>query len=347
MRKQNAALRGIAILFVLMSHSSTIGKSAVIGSGSNPDTTALLLFTIFSELGIVAVPMFLFISGNFSAYSIQNKPIKFSISVTKKNISHIIWPYFFWSIIFYVLIFFEYGKSFTLWGYIKNLIVGYPFHFVPILFLFYLITPIIGYAKGRWRWLFLAAITIYQILLIIIINQNTIGIVLPQYLNLFKPKIVASTFSMWGIYYPLGLLTSAPSNLNRKRKKILIRLLFILFCLLFILACLDIMGKVNFFAALYLAPLPFVLMTSYLDREAIPYYRKLEELGKRSYSLYLQNLIVLDLCILLIKLFFPVLLTVPLILFLTLIACLLTLPVIVLKFLETRISHEFYRVFWG
>src|SRR3990172_12585959 len=84
-------------------------------------------------LGILAVPTFLFISGSFVAYAAQGDPPHLSRKFLLSSLRHILIPYMIWSLVFYIFIYFYLDVQISILGYLKNLIVGYPFHFVPLL----------------------------------------------------------------------------------------------------------------------------------------------------------------------------------------------------------------------
>jgi fucose 4-O-acetylase-like acetyltransferase len=59
------------------------------------------------------------------------------------GLRHILVPYVIWSAVFYLVVYLLQGEQYTVFEYAKNLAVGYPYHFVPLLVFFYLIAPLI------------------------------------------------------------------------------------------------------------------------------------------------------------------------------------------------------------
>jgi len=58
---------------------------------------------------------------------------------------------------------------------------------------------------------------------------------------------------------------------------------------------LDAFGRVTFPLARFICQTTFVLALPAISRDSIPLFRQLENLGKRSYGLYLTHLLVIDL----------------------------------------------------
>jgi fucose 4-O-acetylase-like acetyltransferase len=123
MMRQFPALRGIAILLVVLNHSVFFATSAPAEHGLTVPGGAVGNFLIaIGLLGWLAVPTFLFISGNFFAYAAQGSPPKLSYKIVWVNFLHLIWPYLLWSCIYYLVLFFVQGMHLTVGGYIKSLL---------------------------------------------------------------------------------------------------------------------------------------------------------------------------------------------------------------------------------
>lgn len=169
MKRQFPAFRGLAIVIVVFFHSIVMVNDIPVELGYPPmEGWKHIFLSILGSLGIFAVPTFLFISGSFFAYATQTrgKGAKFLYKVSWANIIHILWPYIIWSIAFYIAIFIGRGETYSISGYIKNLIVGYPYHFIPLLIFNYFLAPIFLLLGKRFGWILLLAIAIYQVTLI-------------------------------------------------------------------------------------------------------------------------------------------------------------------------------------
>lgn len=107
MNRQFSALRGIAMILVVFHHAVDLTKIEVARAGNAPLSgvvLALLIVPLY-ELGIYAVPLFLFISGAFMAYAAKGEPPTVSWSVVRHTLKRLAWPYLIWSIILYVEVF--------------------------------------------------------------------------------------------------------------------------------------------------------------------------------------------------------------------------------------------------
>nr|NIT61515.1 acyltransferase [Fodinibius sp.]NIV16108.1 acyltransferase family protein [Fodinibius sp.]NIY30095.1 acyltransferase family protein [Fodinibius sp.] len=151
MNRQFVALSGIAMMLIVINHSIQMGLEYTQASGVElPPPWALTTLEIIQALGNFAVPIFLFISGAFIAYAARGEPPRLSWKFIRSGLIHILLPFLIWSLVFYVILFTNRGTLYTPFEYIRNLLVGYPFHFVPLLVFFYLISPIIVLVGKRY-----------------------------------------------------------------------------------------------------------------------------------------------------------------------------------------------------
>lgn len=145
MNRQFPALRGFAILLVVINHSIVLSLQAI--TQHNLPRTPLwelnFLLTI-KEMGVVAVPIFLFLAGAFMMYAMKDKKIRQNYRLVLPALKNVVFPYIIWSVVFYIFIYFLRAETFSLPGYLKNLIVGYPFNFVPILVFYIIIAPLLA-----------------------------------------------------------------------------------------------------------------------------------------------------------------------------------------------------------
>jgi peptidoglycan/LPS O-acetylase OafA/YrhL len=196
------------------------------------------------------------------------------------------------------LVYWQYGERYSAPGYLKNLIVGYPFHFVPLLLFFYFISPVLAYIVKRYGLAFIVLCALGQVALILIETPRVLGVTLPAWAAQLHVPVLGTTLAMWGIYFPLGLTLA----LNGKRyQPALTRLRWTLLALTLIFFGLDVLhtlALVRAPAAVYISPLPFVLLAPQIKREWIPQAHSLEYAGKRSYGLYFTHMIVIDLLLL-------------------------------------------------
>ncbi len=307
MNRQFGALQGLAIFLVVVNHSITKGME-IYKLGYPPPAQEGWLYYIlltFRSLGPCAVPIFLFISGCFFAYSARGNDPKLSWKVVWTGLKHLLWPYLFWSVMFYILISFQRDEVYTPLGYLKNLLVGYPFHFIPLIAFYYVLSPWLVRLARRFGFVLVAAIGLYQLILINVVAPGTLGFTPPAWASFLAPPVLRSTLAPWAIYFPLGLVYSINTGsilpwLQKFRWTILAVAI-----VLFVVFLLNEFSVWNFPLAGYIFPLPVVLFCPTIRRDSIPLVRELEKIGRNAYGLYLTNLLVIELTLLGIQLLAP------------------------------------------
>lgn len=296
MNRSFPALRGLAIILVVLNHSihMSLNYARSQGAVTSPYWEQVLLFFL-SGLGIFAVPIFLYLSGAFFSYAASQDNLKTNYKIVWTNVKHVAIPYLIWSLIFYLEIYFLHDKKFTLLEFFKNLAVGYPFNFVPLLIFYYVISPFLIRAIRYLGWVVIGLIGAYQLFLLNIIFPGILGFTFPEGVGILAPPILSTTLAEWAIFFPLGLIyvkrITSLTGFIEKTKWVWLSLTLLLYAI----ALLDVLELVRLPLARYLSPVTFILLTSIFKRNAIPYVKQLEVLGKKAYGLYLMNLILLDL----------------------------------------------------
>jgi peptidoglycan/LPS O-acetylase OafA/YrhL len=349
MNRSFPALRGIAILLVVINHTihmATKYASSVNLLSQNPWIGYGL--SLLSGLGIFAVPIFLFLSGCFFAYAAsRDDRLRPNYKIVWVNIWHVAFPYLIWTLIFYVEIYFLHQERYSLPGYIKNILAGYPFNFVPLLIFYYLVSPILVRLLKRFGWWVIAIIGLYQILLIMIVHPSAFGIKPPSYFGVFAPPVLSTPLADWAIYFPLGLIVVIQAN----RLSAMVHKyrwgLVVLTVVLYILAWLSAISLFKAPLARYLCPMTFLLLSTNFKRTAIPVVRQLELVGKRAYGLYLMNLLILDTTLFALVSLSPGVLGYYLLLLPILFAEVLLIGMGLMGALEREVKPEVYRYVFG
>jgi peptidoglycan/LPS O-acetylase OafA/YrhL len=349
MHRQFAALRGLAMILVVLSHAIHMGLRTQRLFGYPPvEGWEYYTLTVLHGFGSVfAVPTFLFISGCFFSYATKTgNPPKLSWKVVQARLLRLWWPYLFWSIMFYIVIYVRMDEVYSLFGYLKNIIVGYPFHFIPIMVFYMAISPILVHFSKRFGAVLLVVIALFQLFLLNLYSPGIVGFTFPDWMQILRPPIIHETMAMWGIYFPLGLIYSLNAKrvlpwLQRLRWTFLIAAI-----VFFIFAMLNMFSILHFPLAGYLSAVTFVLLTPTIKRTSIPAVRQLEKAGKYSYGLYLTNLIFLEFLTLGVHLTIPWLFYYPILLYPTLFILTLEVPIWVMSFVEeSRIRCAYHYVF--
>lgn len=348
MNRQFPALSGLAMLLIVLNHTIEMGTSAPVQAGYPAVEGPLrMLLSLLQGLGVFAVPTFLFISGTFVAYAARGEPPTLTGKFLKNSLSHILWPYLLWSLVFYLVVFWQFDEHYGPLGTVKNLLTGYPFHFVPLLVLYYVLAPLLVRVGRRWGWLVIAGIGLVQLFLINVLHPGALGFTLPSQAQALVPPVIGRTLADWAIYFPLGLVF----GLNAKRwLPALQRLKWAAATgavVFFVLGFLHFSKVITVPLASYLAPLSFVLFAPSIKRDWIPGARRLETVGKRSYGLYLTHLLVLDLTLWSIQVLAPGLFRFQLLLLPLLFAVALFVPLLAMDGLARSPRRTVYRYVFG
>ena len=348
MSRQFAALRGLAILTVVFYHTIALGVAIPREWGYPPiEGVARIVLLWLQQFGYLAVPTFLFISGCFVSYAAAGTPPKLSWKTVLSNLKRVWWPYLLWSIVFYAIVYFQRNETYSAPGYIKQLITGYPFNFVPILVFWIALSPILVQLARRFSGVLIAIILLYQMFLLNLEYPGILGFTFPAWANWLKPPVLHFTLAVWGIYYPLGLIYSVNAKSIApwlQKSKVALWAITGVFFVLGFLSMAEILG---FQLANYVYPLTFVLLLPTIKRDMIPWVRQLEEVGKHSYGLYLTHLITLDLALVAVNALLPNLLNFRIWLMPPLFILALMIPLAVMSYVARSPARGLYRYVFG
>lgn len=348
MSRQYVALSGLAMVLIVLHHSIDLPVAwlhnngyDVIGGWQN------VLLVSLHRLGKPAVPLFLFVSGGFVAYAARGNPPKVSWHTAQSSILRLLWPYLFWSAVFYAVILLQRGESYSPTGYVKNLLVGYPYHFIPLLIFYYALSPVLASIGRRYGLALVLAIGLYQVVLIAVEYPGTFGVSVPGWTGILSPPILGGTLAQWAVYFPLGLVI----GLNMKQvKPILQRFLWLLASVsvvFYVLDVLDTASLVDFPAGVHIYPLSVVLMAPLVSRNSIPAVKSLEAIGKNTYGLYLTHLLVVDLALVALYSWMPWLIPLPLLTVAIIFLLAMAIPLGAMKLLAGSPARPVYRYVFG
>jgi surface polysaccharide O-acyltransferase-like enzyme len=105
------ALRGLAILLVVVNHAITLTVDAARTHGFPPmPGWERVVLVGLRGFGLVAVPIFLFLSGYFAVYAMGDKPMAAAYRSVRLSLKHVLIPYLLWSIVFYLGIYVLLGE---------------------------------------------------------------------------------------------------------------------------------------------------------------------------------------------------------------------------------------------
>ena len=349
MNRQFLAFRGLAILLVVLNHAILWTINGINDMGYTYTLTEnkyLDALQVVGELGVFAVPTFLFLSGGFFSYALGGRKEKYPIKLIGMNLGYVIPPYIFWSLIFYLLIWVLSHETYTIQGYIKNLLVGYPYHFIPLMIFFFILSPIFVWFGKRYAFIILLLIGIYQLYLLILGNPEVLNWVQPDWFGNFRIHVLSTTFSKWGIYFPLGVIYGLNSSAIASKLKKLRWILPLILCALFILNNLN--GLTRYHPLIFtILPLPFVLMIPIIQRNRIPFYRHLEKIGAKAYGIYLMHIIVVNIVLYSSEAIVPRILNYHFVIATILFISGLYIPLMFMNFIGRRQNLRLYKLIFG
>lgn len=308
MNRQFPALRGIAILLVVINHAIVLSlKNTSEFDLPKPGIIETNILLFIKEIGVLAVPTFLFLAGSFMVYSIRGRPILKAYQMLLPALQNALLPYFIWSIVFYLTVFLVRQESYNFFGYLKNLIVGYPYNFVPILIFYILLSPlIIKIAEKFPIWVFLFFFAV-QIVLANISVPGIIGFKFPEFMKYLAIPILRIPLALWAVFYPMGIIYSLHTKSIQDKLKNLWWMFAGISFILYVLAALQETGALVFKAAEWLLPVFLIPLFPVIQRKKIPWVSFLEKIGKRSYGIYLLNIIFITIFVFLTYRFTPAL----------------------------------------
>ncbi len=295
MNRQFPAFRGIAILLVIINHSIVLSlRTASEYRLSKPGIIETNLLLFIKEMGVIVVPTFLFLAGSFMVYSLSNKPLRKAYKQLLPPLQNAITPYIIWSLVFYGLVYVLRGETYTIFGMIKNLLVGYPYNFVPILIFYILLSPLILKAAEKHPLFIILLFGGMQIVLANIAFPGILGVKFPEYMNILAPPVLRIPLALWAVFYPFGIVFSLHRATIQPWLKKYGWLIAAVALILILVASLQETGYLRFRPAEWLLPVFVIPLYPIVERKKIPFVSFLKKVGKRSYGIYLLNIILIS-----------------------------------------------------
>jgi membrane-bound acyltransferase YfiQ involved in biofilm formation len=159
---------------------------------------------------------------------------------------------------------------------------------------FYLLAPVLVRLGARYPWLVVLGVGAYQLFIVNVLKPGTLGLAFPAWAEVLTPPGLRVTLALWAIYFPLGVVYGLQAErwlpwLARLRWGLVLGAVAA-----YGLAVLTELGLLNLTLAGLVCPVLVVLLFPLLRRDHLPAPATLEQLGKKSFGLYLTNLIVLN-----------------------------------------------------
>jgi probable poly-beta-1,6-N-acetyl-D-glucosamine export protein len=371
MTRRTFLLMGLAILAVVLSHAAGWGEIAMFQwtdryrqvTVPNYDlvgSVADYVLLVIRQLTVFAVPAFLFCSGFFVAFAARGSRVRYPWSMVRVRLIDLLIPYLLWSFMWYITDALQ-GRIYTPTEYVIGLMTGQAaggsYYFIPLLSQFYLLSPfIVPLAKTRWK------------LLLIIAGLAQLAAFGVNYWLIFQPDAPAVLYlwrltSPWLIfmsafYFPLGVVLGLHSEQFRRASARYYRPALGATAVLALLAILEpeviyrTTGADMRFVPKMLAPtlyaIFFVVCFVTYDQIKVPLPQSLNQLGKKSYGIYLIQLKAMEFISRLIRQVAPVLLTQPVLIIMPINFIVgLAVPLILMYLVTKSPARKYYHYVFG
>jgi surface polysaccharide O-acyltransferase-like enzyme len=313
-------------------------------------------FVVLDQVGKFAIPAFMLIAGYFTAYATSGGKQDLRWSIVRTRLENLLWPWLLWSFILLLGQSFQ-GHAISPVEFLRNLFIQY--YFIPLLIFYYLLAPfIVQRARKNARALLIGA-ALVQLLSTALFYARVYAPGFPDALNSWV-DLGPLQYLRFAFYFPLGLVIGM---FPRQVKPFLARvkpalpwLTLFLFGLSFLetARAYSAGGEVwpiggdqtKLTSALFSTALLFCFAA--YERLQVPYRRTINDLGTRSYGIYLCHYVILGLLAKLIERLIPWLshqgwLLQPLLFGLT-----VTLSVLLMRSIaRLSLAKRFYRYIFG
>lgn len=300
----------LAILVVVWSHAAGWGQIAMflwtdryrpvtVPNFDQLGTPSYYVLLAIRQLTVWAVPAFLFVSGFFVAYAARGRQSTLSWKMVRVRITNLLVPYLIWSVVIFIGDALQ-GITYTPLEYLERLAFGRAdgggYFYIPLLIQCYLLVPLMApIARTRWKLLLLAS-ALLQLVAFGSRYLDLFGVKGPG-LRLLVKVTPSWSFFMWAFFFPLGIvcglyIRQLKAWLARRKWRILVAAI-----VLGSLAIAEpeliyrVTGREWRFNPLTIATslysVAFVLCFLAFDKVSIPRSRIVQQVGKRSYAIYL------------------------------------------------------------
>lgn len=296
MSRHFPALRGLAIFLVVINHAITLSLQAIREAGLGPISRwQTITLVSVKNVGLVAVPIFLFLSGAFVVYATHGKPWGAAYRTVVLGLRYVLTAYLLWSIVFYLMLVLLTGQIDTAAGYLRDLAVGYPYNFVPILVFFYLVAPVLVRLAERAPIALIAGVLLYQLASANVMAPGILGFTFPAWARWLTIPGLRLSMAIWAVFFPLGVVYGLNSEPFTQAVRSLAAILGVLALAAYTITVLHDLSVSSVAVAELLFPILTVPLLAAMTRDHIPQAAWLERLGRMAYGLYLTNLISLNL----------------------------------------------------
>ena len=309
-------LNGLAITAVVLFHAVGMGFVAMfawadrylpptVSPAEQIGSLSYYALRIGEQLVVFSIPAFLFVSGFFIAVATGKSQPTVSWKTVLARIKGLLIPYLIWSAVVLALLFVQ-GERFSIRGILVKLLTGSSnevLYYVPLLVQFYLLSPfLVKFAKSNWKLLLLMA-GLIQLGVQLMAYPVFLGLDIPnqQVIVNLVPKWFFPTRIFW---FSLGIVFGFHIE---QFKQSLAKYRWLLLGVTLLCIPIGILEWEQYFRLSGRAwldhretlidtvyALGFLLTFFAFSQSSLPFSVRFEQLGQRSYGIYLIHSIAIE-----------------------------------------------------
>ncbi|MEW6502856.1 MAG: acyltransferase family protein [Chloroflexota bacterium] len=368
MSKRFLLLNGLAIINVVLNHS--IGWTYVAmfwwvhryTNLSSPDFSQLysgayFFLRVLEQWVIPSIPAFLMVSGYFASFSAgKKKLLGWNFVITR--VKYLAIPYFLWSTLMIIFNVFQ-NTNYTATQLVRMYLTGQAaeaYYFVPLLISLYLLSPVL-IRLANWNWKFFLGITaLIQVLTKLADYPVIMGENLPlaPFFSFINSGWLFIGHFFW---FSFGMIIGIrQSDIKETFRKVRWHLL-IISLVFFVAGIIEWEWLLLQSGKTWIGPhetlvdniYSFTILSAFLGfwSAHFPFSKKMEELGPKSFGVFLANSLFLIIAARGIYHFIPQLLAFPLIFLMILVIIGLSTPLILMKITRSSFLKPIYTYLFG
>lgn len=310
-------LNGISIIGVILFHAAGWGfvamfawsaqYAASVGPAYDPGgSVAYYVLRLMEQLAVFSIPAFLFVSGYFVAFATGRSQRTVGWNVIGARIKGLLIPYLLWSTLLFALAALQ-GQVYSPVQYVVGYLTGQAnpaYYYVPLLIQFYLLSPLlVPWARKHWRALLIGA-GLIQLTVQLLYYPTLFGLATPAALEPLVDTAPKWFFPVRIFWFSFGMV--AGFHLA-ELKALLARIKWLALVTAVVLLPL---GMVEWEAILRISGQPLLthretlldsvyslaVLLAFLafDKTPLPFAKRLEDLGAKSFGIYLVHSPVME-----------------------------------------------------
>lgn len=329
MLKRFLLLNGLATIGVVMNHAAGKGYTALfwwtdkyMPGATVPDFSQAGSLSYYGlrtieQLIAFSISAFLVVSGFFIAFSARQKS-GVSWNTVKTRLWYLIIPYLLWSIAIFARDYIVYDELYTPLQYGRRLLEGgviSGYYYVPMLCQLFLLAPfLVKAARRSWRMVIIVALIIH-IFIQMILFLDSLGVFVPRWLMFWTSSWLFPNNLIWftlGIVVSFNLKPFKAWLATTKKWWLLTAVVLIPIGIIEWEIIQNLSGqpflptRLTLIDSLYAAAVIFAILG--YETITLPREHELNDLGTKSFGIYLANSPVLDTVVGLVLLVIPALL---------------------------------------